>query len=188
MQVCEFHNKLYDEQKYKSCWECYQDFLKTLIECLYCEKLHSPSYPVCFACQQVKDRAKNATDLRLLIFSRDDFTCQHCRARDPDVNVDVILPHSMGGRTVQWNLGLLCAECNLEKGREYRPADQTRRNRLMDYYWTAGYQFLSPDEKNLLREDVHEREGLTVEEVDEAFRERRAEREETRRLREELGL
>lgn len=56
--------------------------------------------------------------LRFDVFKRDDFTCQYCGRRTPEVvlHVDHIVPKAEGGRDEIENLVAACADCNLGKG------------------------------------------------------------------------
>jgi len=59
--------------------------------------------------------------LRQKILRRDNFTCQLCGAKAPDVRVEVDhkVPYSKGGETVESNLWTLCWECNHGKSNNY---------------------------------------------------------------------
>ena len=58
---------------------------------------------------------------RMLVFERDDFTCQYCGRSAPEValEVDHILPVSKKGKNDLRNLVTICRECNLGKGDRY---------------------------------------------------------------------
>jgi hypothetical protein len=68
-----------------------------------------------------KDYKKNKTTipakLRLKILKRDNYTCQMCGAKAPEVqiHVDHAIPLSRGGLTEEKNLRTLCKDCNLGK-------------------------------------------------------------------------
>lgn len=51
------------------------------------------------------------TGLRRIIFKRDHGKCQNCRSQYK-VEIDHILPYSMGGKSTESNLRLLCFSCN----------------------------------------------------------------------------
>ena len=55
---------------------------------------------------------------RFTIFKRDDFTCQYCGAKPPEVvlEVDHIHPVSKGGGSGENNLITACFDCNRGKG------------------------------------------------------------------------
>lgn len=58
--------------------------------------------------------------LRFRIFTRDNFTCQYCGRRSPDVvlNVDHREPVSKGGNDDPANLVTACVDCNQGKSNE----------------------------------------------------------------------
>jgi len=55
--------------------------------------------------------------LRFQTFKRDNFTCQYCGRKAPDVvlQIDHILPRSRGGLNSKDNLVTACIECNIGK-------------------------------------------------------------------------
>ncbi len=55
---------------------------------------------------------------RINIFARDGFTCQYCRCRPPrsELNLDHVIPRSLGGRTTWENVVSSCVDCNRRKG------------------------------------------------------------------------
>ncbi|MEK0338211.1 MAG: HNH endonuclease, partial [Nitrosopumilus sp.] len=57
--------------------------------------------------------------LRFEIFKRDEFTCQYCGRKSPEVilEVDHIIPKSKDGTDEKENLTTSCFECNRGKGR-----------------------------------------------------------------------
>lgn len=57
---------------------------------------------------------------RFVVFKRDDFTCQYCGRKAPDVvlHVDHIDPVCNGGSNRMGNLVTSCQDCNLGKGGE----------------------------------------------------------------------
>jgi len=57
--------------------------------------------------------------LRVQVFKRDKFSCQHCGKRKTSVylHADHIIPFALGGLTVLKNLQALCGPCNLKKGK-----------------------------------------------------------------------
>ena len=56
--------------------------------------------------------------VRFDVFKRDEFTCQYCGRRTPDVilHVDHIIPRVDGGGDEIDNLTTSCEDCNLGKG------------------------------------------------------------------------
>jgi 5-methylcytosine-specific restriction endonuclease McrA len=55
---------------------------------------------------------------RVNVFARDKFTCQYCGARPhrSELNLDHVVPRSMGGKTSWENVVCSCVECNRRKG------------------------------------------------------------------------
>jgi 5-methylcytosine-specific restriction endonuclease McrA len=55
---------------------------------------------------------------RINIMTRDRFQCQYCRGRPPraELNLDHVVPRSLGGRTTWENVVTSCVECNRRKG------------------------------------------------------------------------
>jgi len=55
---------------------------------------------------------------RLNIFARDNFTCQYCgeRPHRSQLNLDHVIPRSLGGRTTWENVVCSCIDCNRRKG------------------------------------------------------------------------
>jgi 5-methylcytosine-specific restriction endonuclease McrA len=55
---------------------------------------------------------------RLNIFARDKFTCQYCgiRPHRSRLNVDHVVPRSLGGKTTWENVVCSCVDCNRRKG------------------------------------------------------------------------
>jgi 5-methylcytosine-specific restriction endonuclease McrA len=55
---------------------------------------------------------------RANVFTRDKYTCQYCGERKPraQLNLDHVIPRSLGGRTTWENVVCSCVECNRQKG------------------------------------------------------------------------
>ena len=55
---------------------------------------------------------------RLNVLARDKYTCQYCGARPPrsELNLDHVIPRSMGGKTTWDNVVTSCVDCNRRKG------------------------------------------------------------------------
>jgi 5-methylcytosine-specific restriction endonuclease McrA len=55
---------------------------------------------------------------RINIYARDSFTCQYCGLRYPrsELNLDHVVPRSLGGRSTWDNVVCSCLECNRRKG------------------------------------------------------------------------
>ena len=67
------------------------------------------------------ERKPISSSLRVKILHRDNFTCQYCGRKAPDVilHIDHKLPVSKGGTNDEDNLWVLCEECNLGKSNRY---------------------------------------------------------------------
>lgn len=50
------------------------------------------------------------------IFRRDNFTCQYCGKKSPDLTVDHIVPRHLGGTQTWANVVTACSYCNHRKG------------------------------------------------------------------------
>ena len=66
---------------------------------------------------------RNRVDLhlRLAVFRRDGYTCQHCGRAKPfhGLELDHVLPLSWGGNEEFDNLQALCIRCNRQKGARF---------------------------------------------------------------------
>lgn len=67
---------------------------------------------------EAQERATLRPSVRYAVLRRDQFTCQYCGARAPEVrlHVDHVLPVCRGGGNDPANLKTACAACNLGKG------------------------------------------------------------------------
>lgn len=70
------------------------------------------------------ERKAISNKLRFEVFKRDNFTCQYCGKKAPDVvlNVDHIIPVAKGGKNELLNLITSCFECN--NGKRDIPLDK----------------------------------------------------------------
>ena len=68
---------------------------------------------------------------RLNIFTRDKFTCQYCGVSPhrSQLNLDHVIPRSLGGRTTWENVVCSCVECNRRKGGRTPAQARLRLNR-----------------------------------------------------------
>ena len=55
---------------------------------------------------------------RVNVFARDKYTCQYCGVEPPrgQLNLDHVIPRSLGGRTTWENVVCSCVACNRKKG------------------------------------------------------------------------
>ena len=55
---------------------------------------------------------------RINIYARDNFTCQYCGVHYPrsELNLDHVVPRSLGGKSTWENVVCSCLECNRRKG------------------------------------------------------------------------
>ena len=55
---------------------------------------------------------------RINVFARDQFTCQYCERHFPraELNLDHVVPRSLGGKSTWENVVTSCMECNRRKG------------------------------------------------------------------------
>src|SRR4030042_1465108 len=68
--------------------------------------------------EDMRGKPSSSLKRRFQILQRDDFTCQYCGRRSPEVplEVDHIIPRSYGGSDKRTNLITSCRDCNLGKG------------------------------------------------------------------------
>lgn len=50
------------------------------------------------------------------ILRRDNYRCQYCNKKAPDMTIDHVIPRSRGGRDTWENLVAACVKCNNKKG------------------------------------------------------------------------
>jgi 5-methylcytosine-specific restriction endonuclease McrA len=69
---------------------------------------------------------------RVNVFARDRFTCQYCGAKPPpsQLNLDHVIPRSLGGKTTWENVVCSCMECNRRKGGRTPQQARLRLRRL----------------------------------------------------------
>ena len=75
--------------------------------------------------QYIEKRARYiSTESRYSVLAKAGFKCQACGAKplpgnDVTLNIDHIIPFSMGGSSDESNLQVLCHECNISKGNRF---------------------------------------------------------------------
>lgn len=69
---------------------------------------------------------------RVNVFARDRFTCQYCGAKPPrsQLNLDHVIPRSLGGKTTWENVVCCCVDCNRQKGGRTPQQARLRLRRL----------------------------------------------------------
>lgn len=154
------------ERGYTMCYGCSsKDWYSSSYSCIFCDRRHSMSYPLCFVCKQEQSEDE-ARFIRLMIMQRDSYVCQMCGAdgasvleEDEDGNsvgtelqVDKIIPAAHGGTSDPWNLQTLCSACQKVKGKNCEKLDEREHWKLVNAYWTYLYDYLMPDEKARLAE------------------------------------
>jgi 5-methylcytosine-specific restriction endonuclease McrA len=76
---------------------------------------------------------------RLNIYARDGFTCQYCgdRPARSELNLDHVVPRSLGGKSTWENVVCSCLDCNRRKGgRTPRQARLSLRRKPVRPQWT----------------------------------------------------
>ena len=76
---------------------------------------------------------------RLNIYARDAFTCQYCgqRPERSELNLDHVVPRSLGGKSTWENVVCSCLDCNRRKGgRTPRQAHLRLRRKPLRPQWT----------------------------------------------------
>lgn len=103
--------------------------------------------------------------IRFEVFKRDDFTCQYCGRKTPEVilELDHIVPKSKGGRDDLQNYITSCFECN--RGKSNTPLNITKtRSDLKKQMYELAEKELQLQEYYAVREQVEKRiEGDLIE-------------------------
>ncbi|MEN8182588.1 MAG: HNH endonuclease [Myxococcota bacterium] len=76
---------------------------------------------------------------RLNIYARDEFTCQYCGEQPPrsELNLDHVVPRSLGGKSTWENVVCSCLDCNRRKGGRTPPQARLRlRRKPLRPHWT----------------------------------------------------
>ncbi len=153
MRECACGRGEYDPEKYWSCYECYLDRRASYVDCIWCGRWHSPSYPTCYVCRAIPDRDDVTDALRQDILMRDDYKCQKCGSHEQP-EVDFIKPCATTGLARPWNLHVLCHACNQRKGTGYDKSWTPYRIALAHLYLTFGWCWLDGDQQAALVAEV----------------------------------
>jgi len=97
---------------------------------------------------------------RFEVLKRDNFTCQYCGEKAPDmkVHVDHLIPKSKGGNDSLSNLVTACGPCNVGKASRLLPPEivlekrkkQAFLNRQIEYHRQAKLSEKQKDEENAI--------------------------------------
>lgn len=100
-----------------------------------------------------------SSKLRFEIFKRDNFTCQYCGRKTPEVilEVDHIIPSSKGGEDDESNLITSCFECNRGKSNSLLDTIMKDKDIHTETLLLAEKE-LQIREYNYIREKIRERE------------------------------
>lgn len=157
---CDCGRGQFNPEEYSTCYECFLERRSEYVECIWCGRWHSPRFSSCFQCRQTPGRDEAARDLRLDILLRDGFTCQNCGVIEGSMQVDHIEPCAKGGLAVPWNLQVLCAGCNRDKGTQYDWRWEDRHIRLMHLYMSFGWGMLDDAERDQLVKDAKAHDSI----------------------------
>lgn len=154
--LCDCGRGYFDPTDYRTCYECFTERRIGYTECIWCGRWHSIKFDTCYQCRVIPGRDEAARDLRLDIFMRDEFTCQNCGVTEGAMHVDHVEPCAKGGLAVPWNLQVLCAGCNGDKGTQYDWRWEERRLRLMHLYLSFGWGLLDDQQRDRLIREAQE--------------------------------
>ena len=104
--------------------------------------------------------------LRFEVFKRDNFTCQYCGRKTPDVilEIDHIIPIAEGGDSDIQNLTTSCYECNRGKGATPLGFVKTRADLANDMLALAERELQLREYKKLLQR-IQQRENRDIEQI-----------------------
>jgi len=108
--------------------------------------------------------------LRFEVFKRDDFTCQYCGRKTPEVILELehIIPLSKGGTDELDNLTTSCFECNRGKGVSLLDTILKDRDIHDETILLAEREFQLA-EYNYLKKKIRDRENKEIEELKNHF-------------------
>jgi 5-methylcytosine-specific restriction endonuclease McrA len=84
---------------------------------------------------------------RVNVFARDRFTCQYCGAKPhrSHLNLDHVIPRSLGGKTTWENVVCSCVDCNRRKGGRTPEQARLRLGRMpVRPRWTPMMNLVTP--------------------------------------------
>jgi 5-methylcytosine-specific restriction endonuclease McrA len=145
-ELCECGSGYYDPERYRSCYGCYLERHAYYVECIFCDRWHSPEYSTCYSCRRRPDRQEAAERLKLQVLWRDGYCCSRCGTHS-DLQIDHVRPCALGGRARPWNLQALCAPCNRDKAATFSFRDQRRYDELLAMYFWDLRGFLTDEER-----------------------------------------
>jgi len=86
-EECACGRESYCAERHSSCYQCFLDRRADFVNCIYCDRWHSPDFDTCFQCRpQGRDEA--AVELKRVILTRDGFRCRYCGAAEGELQVD----------------------------------------------------------------------------------------------------
>src|SRR5215471_8590918 len=77
----------YDPDYYNSCYTCYLQRRSNYATCIFCGSWHSPAFDTCYDCRS-SGRDEAGRDLKLVILTRDGFTCRYCGITEGELQED----------------------------------------------------------------------------------------------------
>lgn len=114
------NNKEKQSEYFKKYRETHKELLNKRDRERFKEKYHNdPDFrAICLErARKYNEGSTKKLKLRFQILKRDDFTCQYCGRKAPDVilHIDHIHPKSKGGLNKEENYRTACLECNIGK-------------------------------------------------------------------------
>jgi len=102
------------KQGLRRCYGCKE--ILPLNDDTFCKYTSTKFKYICKSCNKIERKQRNLK-LRFIIFQRDNFTCQYCGRKAPNVELQLnhIYPKSRGGLNKKENYKTACKECNIGK-------------------------------------------------------------------------
>lgn len=153
--LCSCGRDWYNTDNYRTCYLCYLDRRADYLNCIFCDRWHSPRFEACYQCRaHGAHREDAALTLRNYILWRDDYTCRHCGSHR-DLHIDHIIPCRRDGTASPWNLQVLCRDCNIAKADNWPPDDDLNyRTTLFRYYFHDGRRWLNEEQRTDLHHEL----------------------------------